>query len=126
APNNRDYLLGRVGTQVIEGRLPAEGMPEAVLSEPLAQNKGLKIGDVVSGPTDEGGISGSPVPVRLVGILKGPVWLALTTKTFTDSTFLTMPRSVIFTTKDPAQLFPLNQELMPAGHKADGKLKPQK
>ncbi|GAB4462748.1 MAG: hypothetical protein OHK0029_30200 [Armatimonadaceae bacterium] len=123
---NREYLLNRVGTEILEGRLPAEGMPEAVLSEPVAKNKGVKVGDVVSGPTDEGGISGSPVPVKLVGILKGPVWIAMTTKSFTDSTFLTMPKSVIFTTKDPQALLALNQELMPAGRKADGKLDPQK
>lgn len=125
-PDNRQYLLGRIGTELASGRMPAEGMPEAVLSEPIAQNKGVKIGDMIAGPTDEGGISGSPVPVKLVGILKGPVWIAMTTKSFTDSTFLTMPKSVIFTTKVPAELFPLNQELMPSGRKADGKLKPQK
>lgn len=126
SPDNREYLMGRIGTKIIEGRMPAEGMPEAVLSEPIAQNKGAKVGDIIAGPTDEGGISGSPVPIRLVGILKGPVWVALTTKSFTDSTFLTMPRSVIFTTKSPPDLFPLNQDLMPAGRKADGKLNPQK
>jgi hypothetical protein len=66
---DRDYLLERVGTQVLPGgRLPADGMPEAVISEPIAQNKRVKVGDMIAGPTDEGGISGSPVPVRLVGI----------------------------------------------------------
>jgi putative ABC transport system permease protein/lipoprotein-releasing system permease protein len=124
--DNREYLLERIGTEIVEGRLPAEGMPEAVLSEPIAKNKGVKVGDTISGPTDEGGISGSPVPVKLVGIVKGPVWLALTTKSFTDSTFLTMPKSVIFTTKVPEELLDLNQELMPSENKAGGKLSPQK
>jgi putative ABC transport system permease protein/lipoprotein-releasing system permease protein len=122
SPDNRSYLMGRVGTQLVAGRLPAEGMPEAALSEPLARNKGIKIGDVIAGPEDEGGIAGAPLPVRCVGILKGPVWLALTTKSFCDSTFLTSPRSTIFTTKTPADLFALNAELMPVKHKGKGKL----
>lgn len=126
-PENRDYLLKRVGTEVLPGgRLPAEGMPEAVLSEPLARNKKAKVGDIIAGPTDEGGISGSPVPIRLVGILKGPTWIAFTSKSFCDQTFLTTPRSTVFTTKNPADLMALNQDLMPTGRKSEGKLTPSK
>ena len=125
-PENRDYLLKRVGTQILQGRLPAESMPEAVISEPIANNKKVKIGDIIAGPTDEGGISGSPVPVRLVGILKGPVWIAFTSKSFCDSTFLTSPRSVVYTAKNPTELFALNESMMPAEKKNDGKLKPGK
>ena len=125
--DNRDYLMKRVGTSLLPGgRLPADGMPEAVLSEPLAENKHVKVGDIIAGPTDEGGISGSPVNVRLVGILKGPVWIAFTSKSFCDSTFLTTPRSTVFTTKDPAQLMALNNDLMPAIHKERGRLKPSR
>ena len=68
--------------------MPAEGMPEAVLSEPIVDNKQLKLGGTVAGPTDEGGISGAPVNVKLVGILKGPVWVAFTSKSFCTSQFL--------------------------------------
>lgn len=126
-PPDRDYLLKRVGTEVLPGgRLPAEGMPEAVLSEPLARNKKVKVGDIIASPTDEGGISGSPVPVRLVGILKGPTWIAFTSKSFCDATFITTPRSVLFTTKNPKDLFAINQELMPSGNRAKGKLNPAK
>lgn len=125
--DNRDYMLKRVGTEVLPGgRLPAEGMPEAVISEPIAQNKQVKVGDIIAGPMDEGGISGSPVPVKLVGILKGPTWIAFTSKSFCDSTFLTTPRSSVFTTKDPKELLVLNQELMPSTNKAGGKLNPAK
>jgi len=119
---DQEYLLKRVGTGLVSGRLPADGMPEAVLSEPLVQNKRIKLGDLVAGPTDEGGISGSPVPVRLVGILKGPTWIAFTSRSFCEQTFLTSPRCVVFTTKEPGDLFSVNQELMPAGRKAEGKL----
>ena len=47
---NRKYILNKVGTEIKEGRMPAEGMPEAAVSEPLAKNKKVKIGDVISGP----------------------------------------------------------------------------
>lgn len=124
--DHRDYLLRRVGTRLTAGRLPAEGMPEAVLSEPLARNKKVRIGDTIAGPADEGGISGSPVPVRLVGILEGPTWIAFTSKAFTDMTFLTAPRTIVFTTKNPRDLLALNQELMPSGNKQAGRLAPAK
>jgi ABC-type antimicrobial peptide transport system permease subunit len=125
-PENREYLMGRIGTKLIEGRMPAEGMPEAVLSEPIANNKHIKVGDIIAGPTDEGGISGSPVPVRCVGILKGPVWIAFSTKSFCDQTFLTTPRTTLFTTKRPDDLFAVNTELMPVKDKTHGKLNPAK
>lgn len=124
--DDRRHLLERVGTRLVSGRMPAEGMPEAVLSEPLVQNKGLKLGDYVASPTDEGGISGSPVPVRLVGILKGPTWIAFTSKSFCDQTFLTSPRCVVFTTKNPDDLFAVNTALMPSTNKNGGKLAPAK
>ncbi len=124
--DNRDYLLKRVGTRLVSGRLPAEGMPEAVVSEPIAQNKKIKLGDLIAGPSDEGGISGSPVPVKLVGILKGPTWIAFTSKSFCDQTFITTPRTTVFTTKNPGDLMALNKDMMPPVNKASGKLKPSK
>jgi len=123
---NRDYLMARVGTSLKAGRLPAEGMPEAALSEPIAENKHVKIGDIIAGPTDEGGISGSPVPVRCVGILKGPVWFAITTKSFCDQTFITTPRCIIYATKKPGDLYPLNDDLLPTRHKERGRLDAKK
>ncbi|HVK03420.1 MAG TPA: ABC transporter permease [Armatimonadaceae bacterium] len=121
---NREYLIKRIGTSLIEGRMPAEGMPEAVVSAPIAENKKLKVGDMIAGPTDEGGISGSPIPVRCVGILKGPVWIAFTTKSFADATFITTPKTTIFTTKNPDDLFAVNDDMMPTGRKGEGKLAP--
>jgi ABC-type antimicrobial peptide transport system permease subunit len=125
-PENREYIVKRVGTQIVQGRMPAEGMPEAALSEPLAKNKGVKIGDIIAGPTDEGGIAGSPIPVKCVGIFKGPIWIAITTKSFCDTTFLTSPRSTIYTTKNPADLMAVNTMLMPAENRTSGKLSPAK
>ena len=126
SPENEEYLLKRIGTSLKEGRMPAEGMPEAALSEPLAKNKHIKIGDLVAGPTDEGGISGAPVPVKCVGILKGPVWIAVTSKAFCDDVFLAAPRSSIYTTKNPDDLMAVNQLFSPAKHRQDGLLSPSK
>ena len=122
---DRDYLMKRMGTQLIAGRMPEEGMPEAVLSEPLAENKKLKLGDTVAGPMDEGGISGAPVPVKLVGIMKGPVWLAFTSKSFCTANFLLNPRCVLYTWKSTSDRDALNSAMMPAKNKASGKLSPR-
>ncbi len=125
-PDNRAYILERIGTHIVQGRMPAEGMPEAALSEPLAKNKHIKVGDIVAGPTDEGGISGSPIAVRCVGILKGPVWIAVSTKSFCDSVFLAAPRSTIYTAKSPSDLLAVNNDMMPERNKSGGKLSPSK
>lgn len=122
---DRDYLLQRIGSGLIDGRMPAEGMPEAVVSEPVAKNRGLRIGDAIAGPTDEGGIAGAPMPVRLVGIVSGPVWVAMTSKTFADSNFLLNPKCVLVTTRNPAELDALNQWMMPASDKRGGSLSPE-
>lgn len=124
--SDRDYLLDRIGAGLVDGRMPAEGMPEAVVSEPIARNRGLKIGDAIAGPTDEGGIAGAPVPVRLVGIVSGDIWVAMTTKSFADSQFLLNPKCLLVTTKRPADLDPLNRWMMPADAKDAGKLSPEK
>ncbi|MDX1931104.1 MAG: ABC transporter permease [Capsulimonadales bacterium] len=125
-PDNRAYILNRIGTGLTEGRMPAEGMPEAAISQPLAKNKRIKIGDIIAGPLDEGGISGSPIPVRCVGILRGPVWIAISTKSFCDTTFLAAPRSTIYTAKTPAELMAINDTMMPAHNKESGKLSPSR
>lgn len=126
AEDDRTYLAERMGTKLLSGRWPAEGMPECVLSEPIAENKGLKIGDTVAGPTDEGGIAGAPMPVRLVGIVKGPVWIAFCDKSFCDATFLATPRCLLYTGKTAKDLEALNSAMMPLHNKTAGKLDPSK
>ena len=120
---DRAYLMQRVGTSLLPGgRMPADGMPEAVLSEPIAENKKVKIGDIIAGPDDQGGVSGSPVPVRLVGILRGPIWIAFTSKSFCDSTFLYSPKTTVFTAKSEKDLFAMNVDLLPEANKSRGRL----
>jgi ABC-type antimicrobial peptide transport system permease subunit len=101
---DRAYLLRRSGDRLTSGRMPIAGRPEAVLSEGLVRNKKLKLGDVVAGPTDEGGISGAPVPVKLVGILSGPSWIAFTSRAFADIALPAMPTFLLVTARVPSNL----------------------
>lgn len=123
--DDRDYLLKRMGMTLVAGRLPAEGMPEAVLSESMVENKNLKLGDIVTGPKERGGMAATPVEVRLVGILKGPVWLALTTRSFCDATFILNPRCTLYTWKPGADRDALNHTMMPI-NMVGGKLSSEK
>jgi len=77
----RDYLMQRTGDSLEPGgRMPSPGLAEAVVSEGIARNKKLKIGDFIASPqdADSSSIVAVPVPVKLVGILKGPTWIAFT------------------------------------------------
>ena len=101
---DRDYLLARAHDRLVSGRLPAPGAPEAVVSTGIVRNKRLKIGDVVAGPDDRSGIAGCSVPVKLVGILDGPTWIAFTSPEFAAIAMPFFPRHVMFTSKNPAAL----------------------
>ena len=79
----RSLVLKRCGIALSGGRMPAEGAAEAVVSDAVARNLGLKIGDVISKPEAEDAYA--PVPIRLVGVLHGPVWIGLTSKAFVDA-----------------------------------------
>lgn len=74
-PDDMRYYLDRMGAAGIEGRLPEPGQPEAIISDPVARNLGLKVGDVLIGPElDE---AFSPKPVKVVGIARTDEWLML-------------------------------------------------
>ncbi len=79
----RQLIVARCRQRLVAGRMPAEGRPEAVISEDIAKNLGLKLGDVISNPNSED--SYAPIPIRLVGLLRGPVWLGLTSKSLVDA-----------------------------------------
>jgi ABC-type lipoprotein release transport system permease subunit len=61
----------------------AEGQPEAVISDDVAKNLGLHVGDTISRPESQD--SYAPIPIKLVGLLHGPVWLGLTSKALVDT-----------------------------------------
>ncbi len=85
APEDVDYYLRRHGVTRIEGRKPAVGAPEALVSEPVARNLGLKIGSKVLGPEDQE--SYSPVPVKVVGIARTEDWIAVADIDFQRANF---------------------------------------
>ncbi len=100
---NRDYLLKRAGDSLLPGgRMPDPGKPEAVISEGLARNKKVKIGDVIASPLDTGTLVAAPAPIKLVGILRGSTWMAFTSKKYTDASLPLVPHSLLVTTADPA------------------------
>jgi putative ABC transport system permease protein/lipoprotein-releasing system permease protein len=60
----------------LEGRWPEPGQPEAIVSEPVARNLGLKMGDSILGPDDSDRFS--PQEVKIVGMVQGSEWMILT------------------------------------------------
>ncbi|MCW5940409.1 MAG: ABC transporter permease [Fimbriimonadaceae bacterium] len=68
------WYIDRIGKGRLEGRLPAPGAAEALVSEPVARNLGKKLGDTLLSPDDSD--SFSPRPVRIVGLVHMEPWLA--------------------------------------------------
>jgi len=69
------YYLRRQGASSISGRLPAPGAAEAIVSEPVARNLGLKLGSSLLGPNNTDNYS--PHEVKVVGIANTDRWLML-------------------------------------------------
>lgn len=70
------YYLGRMSVTKLDGRLPLPGKPEALISEPVARNLGLKLGSALLSPDKAEYYS--PNVVRIVGIARTEQWLMLT------------------------------------------------
>ncbi len=79
----RELIMQRSGVVLASGRMPEDDKPEAVISEDIARNLGLKIGSQLCYPDSQD--SYAPIPIILVGTLKGPVWLGLTSRTLVDT-----------------------------------------
>jgi ABC-type lipoprotein release transport system permease subunit len=73
--SDMEFYLRRQHSTGITGRLPEDGKPECVVSEPVARNLNLKIGSAVQGPDQDE--SWSPYNVRVVGIAHTDRWLIL-------------------------------------------------
>lgn len=84
SPQGRKTLLERCHVRLIAGRLPNEGMPEATISDDVARNLHAKLGSIIAQPNSLDDYA--PVPIRLVGLLHGPVWIGLTSKSEVDKT----------------------------------------
>ena len=74
-PEDMRYYLHRQLGDTVTGRLPLPGKAEAIISEPVARNLGLKLGSILMGPNLEE--SFSPNNVRVVGIAQTRRWLML-------------------------------------------------
>ena len=95
------YYLQRQGSTGLVGRLPKPGAAEAVVSEPVAKNLGLKIGSPVQGPDQNE--SYSPQAVKVVGIAKTDRWLMLNSLEYQQTYhFPPIDLGMVFA-KDPAQ-----------------------
>lgn len=70
------YYLKRLKADDIEGRLPRPGKAEALVSEPVARNRRLKLGSSLLKPEDADNYS--PFPVKIVGIARTPEWIMVT------------------------------------------------
>ncbi len=79
----RDLIMERSGVRLASGKMPEDDKPEAVISEDVAKNLGLKIGSIISYPESQD--SFAPIPITLVGTLRGPVWLGLISRSLVDS-----------------------------------------
>ncbi len=101
ADSDRDYLIRRCGDRLSVGRMPVAGAPEAVVSEGIARNRKLSLGSTLASPSDTGSLFTVPMPVKVVGILRGPTWISFTSKEFTDGALPLVPHSVLVTTSDP-------------------------
>lgn len=86
-------LVARCRLRLAQGRYPDPNQPEVVLSEPLMRNKKLKLGDVVLSPFIPDQYA--PVPVRVVGVLKGDTWLAIASYEFIRNHFFAPVRNLL-------------------------------
>lgn len=69
------YYMKRMGGGRLEGRIPKPGEPEVLVSEPLARNLGLKMGDALMKPEET--TAYSPYEVKIVGIVHTHEWYAV-------------------------------------------------
>ncbi len=74
--NDLHYYLNRLKATNIVGRLPQPGKAEALVSEPVARNRGLKIGSDLLSPVDSDNYS--PFHVKVVGIAQTDKWIMVT------------------------------------------------
>ena len=77
------YYLSRMDVRKIEGRIPAKGAPEALVSEPVARNLNLRVGDELLGPDRTEAYS--PQSVRIVGITQTDQWVMLASREYHEA-----------------------------------------
>lgn len=100
-PDDLRYYLKRQGMISLKGSLPREGEGEMIVSQPVAQNLNLKIGDILLKPEDAENFAREPV--KIVGIVETDRWLMVSDKKFIADMQPIPIDFVLAFTKDPAQ-----------------------
>lgn len=101
SPADLDFTLRRIGSTRLEGRQPKPGAPEAVITEPVARNLKLKLGDVILSPEKNEGYS--PQEVRVVGIAQTAKWMILADLDYYRANHFPPIDLLLVFAKDPAQ-----------------------
>ncbi len=93
-----EYFLKKLGAERVEGRLPEAGQPEVVISEPVARNLGLELGDNLLSPDTQEMYS--PLPVKVVGIAQTTEWLMFNDITYQQENHFPPIENVLVFGKD--------------------------
>ncbi|MCC7434079.1 MAG: ABC transporter permease [Methanoregulaceae archaeon] len=93
-----EYFLNKLGAERVEGRLPESGKPEVVISEPVARNLGLRLGDNLLSPDTQEMYS--PLPVKVVGIAQTTEWLMFNDITYQQENHFPPIENVLVFGKD--------------------------
>ena len=102
AEDDWPVLVDLFEVELVEGRLPRARSNEIVISEAVALNRGLRVGDKVGGPVPEGNdgdnpLIGDDVPteMQVVGLLsRDDLWLGLASLEYLESHELAASRPV--------------------------------
>jgi hypothetical protein len=88
------YLMDRFGLRLIQGRLPQPHTNEVVISEALALNRDLQIGDSIGNPVYER--DSFPIEMTIVGLLETEgMWMGFASLEYLQSHELTADYSIL-------------------------------
>lgn len=107
--NDAVDIIRKCRLSLSQGRLPYPNKPEIVLSRDIAANRNLRLGDIVLSPSSKN--SYSPQPMRLVGVLDGPVWFAFTSYSYVHYNCPIAPNGFLASAKTQAKLPNLDVEI---------------
>lgn len=93
-----EFFLQKLRVEKVDGRLPEKGQPEVVISEPVARNLGLKLGDSLLSPDTQEMYS--PQPVKVVGIAQTTEWLMFNDFTYQQENHFPPIENVLVFGKD--------------------------